>query len=151
MKLVSDYLIRADIVLSLAAELGASKLLSRVSLRMQEDNHDRLVDVSSRQIRRVETAHFGSGQAQSSKLCARQKKNDSRGPVNSGERLMYLRIFLKVCEGCGVLWFRAQDCPEVYCPGCARKLRCHPQVKRTRRPGPRGRHRMGVLAGGGAA
>jgi hypothetical protein len=40
MKLVSDYLIRADIVLSLAAELGASKLLSRVSLRMQEENHD---------------------------------------------------------------------------------------------------------------
>ena len=34
---------------------------------------------------------------------------------------MYLRIFLKVCEGCGVLWFRAQGCAEVYCPGCARK------------------------------
>ena len=64
---------------------------------------------------------------------------------------MYLRIFLKVCEGCGVLWFRAQDCPEIYCPGCARKLRPVPQAKRTRRPGRRGRHRIGVLTEGGAA
>lgn len=64
---------------------------------------------------------------------------------------MYLRIFLKVCEGCGVLWFRAQDCPEIYCPGCAQKLGSLPPVKRTRRPGRRGRHRITVFREGGAA
>src|SRR5580700_7049064 len=68
---------------------------------------------------------------------------------------MYLRIFLKVCEGCGVLWFRANGCAEVYCPDCARKMRCLPPVRRTRRPGTpgtpqqscagNGRHRMSAV------
>jgi uncharacterized Zn finger protein (UPF0148 family) len=63
---------------------------------------------------------------------------------------MYLRIFLKVCEGCGVLWFRANGCAEVYCPGCARRMRSLPPVRRTRRPGRRGRHRNPLLVTGGA-
>ena len=64
---------------------------------------------------------------------------------------MYLRIFLKVCEGCGVLWLRAQDCPEVYCPDCARRLRLLPPPRRSRRPGRRGRHGIRVLHQGGVA
>jgi hypothetical protein len=64
---------------------------------------------------------------------------------------MYLRIFLKVCEGCGVLWLRAQDCPEIYCPGCARKLRALPSIRPSRRPGRRGRHKSFPSECGGAA
>ncbi len=46
--------------------------------------------------------------------------------------MMYLRIFLKVCEGCGSLWFRAQDSPEVYCPSCSPRLAALPPSKRSR-------------------
>lgn len=46
--------------------------------------------------------------------------------------MMYLRIFLKVCEGCGSLWFRAQDNPEIYCPGCSPRLAVLPPSKRSR-------------------
>lgn len=64
--------------------------------------------------------------------------------------MMYLRIFLKVCEGCGSLWLRAQDCPEVYCPGCSVKMRALPRARRSRRPGRRGRHGVNRNAGGAA-
>lgn len=64
---------------------------------------------------------------------------------------MYLRISLKVCEGCGVLWLRPQDCVEVYCSGCARKMRMLPPVRRSHRTGRRGRHTARVLITGGAA
>lgn len=73
--------------------------------------------------------------------------------------MMYLRICLKVCEGCGALWYRAEDCTEVYCPGCVPEMRIAarmrmlaiPPGRRSRRPGRRVRHRMGTRPWGGAA
>jgi hypothetical protein len=64
--------------------------------------------------------------------------------------MRYLRIVLKICEGCGSLWYRAQDCPDVYCPGCSIKMRKLPQGQRSRRPGRRGRHGIAHNAGGAA-
>ena len=52
--------------------------------------------------------------------------------------MMYLQIFLKVCEGCGALWFRAQDSQEIYCPGCAPRLKAIPPARRSRRSVRRG-------------
>ena len=64
---------------------------------------------------------------------------------------MYLRIFLKVCESCGVLWFRTQDCPENYCFACTRSLRSLPPVRPRRRPGRREGQRSCASAKGGGA
>lgn len=64
--------------------------------------------------------------------------------------MMYVRIFLKICEGCGSLWFRAQDCQDVYCSGCSARLRVLPQAQRARRAGRRGRHSVARNAGGAA-
>lgn len=50
----------------------------------------------------------------------------------------YLRVQLKVCEGCGGLWFRTQSANEVYGRCCANKLAQHakaiPERRRGRRP-----------------
>jgi len=64
--------------------------------------------------------------------------------------MKYLRIFLKVCEGCGSLWFRAQDSPDIYCPGCSARMRALPRASRSRRPGRRGHHGASHNAGGAA-
>jgi hypothetical protein len=67
---------------------------------------------------------------------------------------MYLRISLKVCEGCGVLWLRTEDCSEVYCSGCVRKLRSLPPRRSPGRYGPRPfrvPHRRDGSKTGGAA
>jgi hypothetical protein len=37
----------------------------------------------------------------------------------------YLRVQLKVCEGCGNLWFRTQSAEDVYGRCCAGKLAQH--------------------------
>jgi len=50
---------------------------------------------------------------------------------------MDLRVHLKVCEGCGRLWFRAQNHRGVYCLGCNEKLKQFPSAQSRRRPGPR--------------
>jgi hypothetical protein len=34
----------------------------------------------------------------------------------------YLRVFLKICEGCGVLWLRSGDLDGVYCRKCSAVL-----------------------------
>jgi uncharacterized Zn finger protein (UPF0148 family) len=39
---------------------------------------------------------------------------------------MEMRVQLKVCEGCGCLWFRAQDEGSVYCRGCETRLKEFP-------------------------
>ena len=36
---------------------------------------------------------------------------------------MEVRVQLKVCEGCGCLWYRAQTLESVYCKECESKLR----------------------------
>ena len=35
--------------------------------------------------------------------------------------MMYLRVQLKVCEGCGGLWFRTQGRADIYCFTCEGK------------------------------
>ena len=39
---------------------------------------------------------------------------------------MELRVQLKVCEGCGCLWYRPQNHGTVYCQRCVVKLRDFP-------------------------
>ena len=49
--------------------------------------------------------------------------------------VMELRVQLKVCEGCGCLWYRAQDYPSVYCQPCEVKLRDFPAPETRKRRG----------------
>ena len=42
---------------------------------------------------------------------------------------MELRVHLKVCEGCGCLWYRAQTQSSVYCGSCELKLRDFPPAE----------------------
>lgn len=48
---------------------------------------------------------------------------------------MEVRVQLKVCEGCGCLWYRAQTHGSVYCTNCAIKLRDFPLPESRRRRG----------------
>lgn len=63
---------------------------------------------------------------------------------------MELRVQLKICEGCGCLWYRAQSEGSVYCRGCEVKLREFPTPesrKRRGRPGgPPTRRGVRILA-----
>lgn len=51
--------------------------------------------------------------------------------------MTYLRMQLKVCEGCGNLWLRAGKEVGVYCPRCVRRLADFPPPRHRRR---RARH-----------
>ena len=51
---------------------------------------------------------------------------------------MELRVHLKICEGCGCLWYRPQTQGSVYCRVCEAKLKDFPTPesrKRRGRPG----------------
>jgi hypothetical protein len=48
---------------------------------------------------------------------------------------MELRVHLKVCEGCGCLWFRLQSQKTVYCRECEIKLRDFPSPESRKRRG----------------
>jgi len=49
---------------------------------------------------------------------------------------MELRVQLKVCEGCGCLWYRAQTAlGSVYCSGCSTKLEDFPTPESRKRRG----------------
>ena len=48
---------------------------------------------------------------------------------------MELRVQLKVCEGCGCLWYRTQDHKSVYCQICEVKLREFPAPETRKRRG----------------
>jgi uncharacterized Zn finger protein (UPF0148 family) len=48
---------------------------------------------------------------------------------------MDLRVQLKVCEGCGCLWYRAQTQGSVYCTGCEEKLKEFPAPESRKRRG----------------
>jgi hypothetical protein len=50
-----------------------------------------------------------------------------------------LRVHLKVCEGCGCLWYRTQTQGSVYCHRCETKLRDFPLPESRKRPGRPGR------------
>jgi hypothetical protein len=51
---------------------------------------------------------------------------------------MELRVQLKICEGCGCLWYRAQNHRGAYCLGCDAKLSQFPTAESRRRRGPKG-------------
>lgn len=58
-----------------------------------------------------------------------------------------LRMELKVCEGCGVLWLRGGQAGQIYCKGCAAKLSEFPAALGRRLPrGPRRRRVDAQLA-----
>jgi uncharacterized Zn finger protein (UPF0148 family) len=48
---------------------------------------------------------------------------------------MELRVQLKICEGCGCLWYRAQNIGSVYCLRCEVKLKDFPTPESRKRPG----------------
>jgi uncharacterized Zn finger protein (UPF0148 family) len=48
---------------------------------------------------------------------------------------MDLRVQLKICEGCGCLWYRAQYTGSVYCLRCETKLREFPSPDTRKRRG----------------
>jgi len=48
---------------------------------------------------------------------------------------MELRVHLKVCEGCGCLWYRAQNQGSVYCRECEIKLKEFPTPESRKRRG----------------
>jgi len=48
---------------------------------------------------------------------------------------MELRVQLKVCEGCGCLWYRPQTQGGVYCRGCEEKLKEFPTPESRKRRG----------------
>jgi len=48
---------------------------------------------------------------------------------------MELRVFLKICEICGCLWYRTQTECRVYCSSCNEKLKDFPTPQSRRRRG----------------
>jgi hypothetical protein len=48
---------------------------------------------------------------------------------------MELRVHLKVCEGCGCLWYRSQTQISVYCKQCELKLKDFPSPESRKRRG----------------
>jgi hypothetical protein len=48
---------------------------------------------------------------------------------------MELCVQLKVCEGCGCLWYRAQTQGTVYCKECETKLKDFPSPETRKRRG----------------
>jgi hypothetical protein len=68
---------------------------------------------------------------------------------------MELRVQLKVCEGCGCLWYRNQTHGGVYCFRCEVKLKDFPAPETRKRKGRPGHRVLGKLwavamAAGGA-
>ena len=62
----------------------------------------------------------------------------------------YLRVQLKVCEGCGGLWYRTQSASEVYGRCCAGKLAEHARARVAERHGRRARRYEAMAMAGGA-
>jgi hypothetical protein len=60
----------------------------------------------------------------------------------SGENVMELRVHLKVCEGCGCLWYRVQAETGVYCSSCHQRFKDFPKAGTRDR---RGRPRKAIL------
>jgi hypothetical protein len=48
---------------------------------------------------------------------------------------MDVRVQLKICEGCGCLWYRAQTIESVYCKPCEAKLKDFPTPESRKRRG----------------
>lgn len=48
---------------------------------------------------------------------------------------MEVRVQLKICEGCGCLWYRAYSNEIVYCRACETKLEAFPSPESRKRRG----------------
>jgi hypothetical protein len=55
---------------------------------------------------------------------------------------MEVRVQLKVCEGCGCLWYRAQTLGSIYCRECVTKLQGFPSPESRKRRGRPGRKQL---------
>src|SRR5277367_2870304 len=78
--------------------------------------------------------------------CRRNAQNKNCGLFYClGETMTFMRVNLKVCEGCGGLWFRAQELSEVYCATCATRLRAFPAPRSRRVPGRPRRYRRTAM------
>ena len=55
---------------------------------------------------------------------------------------MELRVELKICEGCGSLFYRAQTEGDIYCGGCKAKLKDFPSPESRKRRGRPGRKQV---------
>ena len=49
--------------------------------------------------------------------------------------MMEVRVQLKICEGCGSLFYRAQTQGTIYCLGCEAKLKTFPTPQSRKRRG----------------
>lgn len=49
---------------------------------------------------------------------------------------MEVAVQLKICEGCGCLWFRPQSLGRVYCHRCDTKLKDFPKATSRKRAAP---------------
>ncbi|MGA7342426.1 MAG: hypothetical protein WBE72_18925 [Terracidiphilus sp.] len=58
---------------------------------------------------------------------------------------MELRVQLKICEGCGSLFYRAQFEGKIYCRGCETKLKDFPTPESRKRRGRPGRKTLPKL------
>jgi len=58
---------------------------------------------------------------------------------------MEFRVHLKVCEGCGSLWYRTQTLGSVYCGRCEIKLRDFPTPQSRKRRGRPVRKALGTI------
>jgi hypothetical protein len=70
-------------------------------------------------------------------LPAETAKQQSTGgrTAKDGEWVMEVRVQLKICEGCGSLFYRAQTQGSVYCRGCETKLKDFPTPESRKRRG----------------
>lgn len=62
--------------------------------------------------------------------------------------MTYLRLQLKVCEGCGGLWLRTQGRTNIYCSICEGKFQSLPKPTLRRRGRPCKNTRLAMSAGG---
>ena len=69
---------------------------------------------------------------------------DGSPEAGLGETMEYLRVQLKVCEGCGGLWFRTQNTEDVYGRCCAGKLAQHAKARPAQRERRSKRHPMAL-------
>jgi hypothetical protein len=71
---------------------------------------------------------FSPRRSTDAKVVRREKKQ-------YGESVMELRVQLKICEGCGCLWYRTQHQGSVYCKSCECKLKDFPSPESRKRRG----------------
>jgi hypothetical protein len=59
-----------------------------------------------------------------------------RGSINVyGDKVMDLRVHLKICEACGCLWYRTQLETRVYCTACDHRFKDFPTPQSRKRRG----------------